>query len=419
MDSSTAAETKSMEGNPSTALKSNRLRYYRHIGRHFSSKAETVLNHESYFNAYFLKFDEGSFFYYRASIAFRACERWRDAGECLVKCANIFLRQKMFSEAAVLFAESAEVLMKIDKGECVKCMEQSISIYCDVGRFDIAAKLEREVALIHFESMDWDESLMHFKRASEFFLSEQMFEQSSFCLDQSAMCLMEIGEYGNAYEVYLSIARACIESNLLFFNHTEKIFKAVLCLFALSVEKGDKRGVAKYQNISKILDDMKKEFFMWGNSKENLFLRNMIKIRMDADIDAFADHLYFWDNVKPLDKYSTQIMESFMIELKKEATRRSKERAKKQAAEDKKTLQAKRQERRVKELRRKGLLIGGGAEEDKSSEKQVVVTTDAVGNTEAKDDALREGDGENSMVDSEDELFDEIEDQDMNDPKPT
>ena len=81
---------------------------------------------------------------YQDSIKLRIRGLWRDAGDRLVKCAEVYLRTKMLIEAATIYTEAAESYMKIDKGEAMRAYQLAIKLYCDVGRFDIGGKLERK-----------------------------------------------------------------------------------------------------------------------------------------------------------------------------------------------------------------------------------------------------------------------------------
>lgn len=82
--------------------------------------------------------DALSFKLYRESIALKIKGKWREAGDKIVKCAEMHINLKMFIEAATLYTEAAECFIKIDKGEALNTYRLSIKVYCDIGRFDIA-----------------------------------------------------------------------------------------------------------------------------------------------------------------------------------------------------------------------------------------------------------------------------------------
>ncbi len=77
---------------------------------------------------------------YKESVALRIKGKWRDAGDKIVKCAEMHIILRMSLEAATLYTEAAECYIKIDKGEALNTYRLSIKIYCDIGRFDIAGE---------------------------------------------------------------------------------------------------------------------------------------------------------------------------------------------------------------------------------------------------------------------------------------
>ena len=399
VDSQTNASANPVDIN-SVALKSNRLKFYRRRGQIYFARAEAVLAQESAFNAFFLKFDEATFYYYRASMAFRACERWRDAAESLTKCANVFLHQKMYSEAAVLFTEASDLYSKIDKIDCVQTIQEAVSIYCDTGRFDVAGKLENDVAMTYFNLMDWDEALIHFRRAADFFVSEQLLDHSDRCLEKAAHCLMEKEEYTKASEVYILIAEGCTRNNLQSFNCIDHLFMALICLLGNPTSKEDKYSIEKYKNIQKYNIDLGNKFFMWKNCKESLFFKNIINFRENPDADAFIDHVYYWDNVKPLNRVSISILKIMYEEIAIEKNRREKEKTKALRREERKTMRAKRELKRKEILYKRGIIS--------TPVPQVEGVTD-----EQKVDETNENDGkpkEDQEEDDDDEDDDEEED---------
>mmetsp|Transcript_6988 Transcript_6988/g.10378 ORF Transcript_6988/g.10378 Transcript_6988/m.10378 type:complete len:130 (-) Transcript_6988:1298-1687(-) len=82
---------------------------------------------------------------------------WRMAADSLVKSAEAYVRLKMKIVAACLFTEAAETYYKIDKNDAMKAYKNSITLFCDLGRFDLAGRLERKVAHICYDSKHWEE----------------------------------------------------------------------------------------------------------------------------------------------------------------------------------------------------------------------------------------------------------------------
>ena len=136
---------------------SRRLHANKKRGKKFYQKGlDTLERHFKY--AEFMKFDDAAYLFYKSSISYKICSQWNLAGMSLIKCAEMHAKVKMLPEAAALYTEAAELIMKADVTEAVRTYRLAISIYCDIGRFDIAGRMERSVAFTDYDMHHWEEA---------------------------------------------------------------------------------------------------------------------------------------------------------------------------------------------------------------------------------------------------------------------
>ena len=293
-------------------MRSNRHKYHKTRAKKLMAKAEKSLHAKLIMNGFFLKFETSAFQFYQAALSFRACAVWRDAGYCLVRCAGLHqYRLRNLFEAALLYSEAAEVYEKIDKGESMKYFKQAISLYCDLGRFDIAGKIQKKLAISQLRLKHYEEAAEGFRKASDFL--SNLPEQSNVCLEKAAECLIELNEYQTASDLYTIIAESYAQSNLQYFNCRDKLFRGVMCLFgepmvpdyddddsstftpaAGSVDDGSEE---KYANIKAVVASYEKIDVLWRCSKEVRFINNIIDCRLEYDQNEFADNLYYYHNM--------------------------------------------------------------------------------------------------------------------------
>eukprot|EP01041_Mallomonas_annulata_P005873 gene5873-11864_t len=343
----------------SNALKTNRLKVYRARGKVARAIGEAVLTRDLVLNAFALKFDEAAYYFYSASMAFRAAGRWRDGGECLSRCGHIYSRLKLSVEAAIFFTEAADSFLKVDKIECVKHLDLAIGIYCDTGRFDAAGRLEREIAFIHFNLQDWEESAIHFEKAADFFIGDLLFDQCHTCLEKAVQCYLELGEYKTASDTCIKIAEGCITNNLRTFNCVDYLCRSLICLMAIPHEHGDHKSANKYKEIEILSQSFQGRYILWNNSKQSQFIANIIKAKKGDNVHDFADHLYYWDNVFPLDRFNIIMLKFVHEEILKEIGNHEKHKQKQQRAVLRKL------EKKLKEDKRRLALIQRGKDPDK------------------------------------------------------
>lgn len=312
--------------------------------------------------------ESSAFKYYLESIQLRIKGLWRDAGDNLMKCAEQYQRLKMGIESATIYCEASECYMKVDKSEAFSCLSLAVKAYCDIGRFDIAGKIERKIALMHFRVKHWEDSAFHYKRSASFLSGERMLEQSDFCFEKAAECLIRIGDIEEAQLIYEKLAVSCVNSNLRRFRSTKLILKAILCMFALDVafkqptqEDVDTEAlreaeseassyryisaekeptisgsmVEKYEEIYMKNNEYELIDYLWRCSKEKVFVQNLIEFRRNLKYHEYIDHVYYWNNVRPLDDTSLLLLKIPVLELQKDVATFEARQAAKVAAKQK------------------------------------------------------------------------------------
>lgn len=136
----------------------------RRMAKRLLKKGEEALVRKDKIAA-FLKQDDATTFFYRSSICFKQCSRWRDAGDVLLKCGDIYKNNKMLNEAAAVYTDAAEAFIKVDKTEALNTYASIITLYCELGRFDIAGKIEKKIAVIHHLNKHYEEASFHYRKA--------------------------------------------------------------------------------------------------------------------------------------------------------------------------------------------------------------------------------------------------------------
>ncbi len=443
-------------------MKSNRLKYHRRRAKNFMIKADKALSSRTLTTAPLLKFETAATFYFQASISFRVGSNWRDAGDALVKCAVMHhLRLRRFDEAAALYTEAAEIFLKIDKNDSITNFRSAVSLYCDLSQFDVAGILQRRIAEIQAASRHWDEAANSYHKAADFLAASA--EQSDYCFEKCAECLIEDGKYGEASEIFLIIAESCAMSNLRFFNARDKLFRSILCSMAeawlyseeyeyhdeesdamkntvtetssafnvkkknapvAETEEGKRKPSAKYETIKSLIIQYESVDCTWKCSKESLFLWNIVKTRENFDMDAFADHVYYWNSVQALDRIDIMLLSVVHKEIEAELKRRLDEiNSIRHAIEKKKRIRA-RLAKKKQNMKERGLDPNSISEadildeEDEEEASSRPGTASRPGTSVAEDqDEKEEGEGEGEGgSEDEDEEDDEVSDLDVDLP---
>ena len=327
--------------------------------------------------------------YYHESVDLRIRGAWRDAGDKLMKCADVYLYIKMLLEAACLYTEAAECYMHIDKGESLVAYKKAIKVYCDVGRFDIGGKLEQRLGYLNLHAQHWEDAALHFRKAANFLSGDKLLDQSDHCLEKCAECLIQLGDYKEASHLFQMVSKSCVNSNLRRMYSLDHLLMSILCLMAIpdggepmlapqdymtppraKSTAGTPNDISpngaghftprtqdeevplyqtKYDRLYSINEQFDKGDFMWRRSKDKLFVRNIIKARIDMDIHSYADHLYYWSNVRPLNSARTILLKVPMTEIQHAIAEEIRLEAERKAAADARLIKKKKHQDRAQE----------------------------------------------------------------------
>lgn len=284
--------------------------------------------------AAFRRYEDAAYYFFLSHLSYKACSRWRPAGDSLVQLAKVYTLMKEPLESATVYTMASEVYMRIDKSEGLKALRSAINIYCDLGRFDIAGRLEQQVAELHYINKHWEEASTHFEKAANFVAGEQLFEQSDLYLEKAAGCYVEVGEYMEAQRLFETIARSSVQSNLRKFNARDFLFRACLCSLAMPVHVPKLKdgitvdishpidGEHKYEKVFQKIFYYETIDPLFRGSSEQKFLLNIYQFRLDWNLDSLADHMYCWNNVRPLDRWCLLMIQVVANEVKNELSRR-------------------------------------------------------------------------------------------------
>lgn len=300
--------------------------------------------------------DSVAFKYYQDSIKLKIEGKWRDAGDKLIKCADLYLFLRLALEAATVYTEAAECFMKIDKSEALRAYALSVKTYCEVGKFTVAGQLERKIAMIHYRIQHFEDAASHFQKAANFLSGDKNMEQSELCQEKAAECYVHIGEYREAFRVYDSLANSCVSSNLRRFEARNFLMKAVICLFGeiiataevekrpgspnrpsspshgelpapsnnkndgplvtpLSLEQLQLRYLNKYSDIENKIMEYNSIDYLWKSSRHQKLLKNILKYRRERDLHSFVDHLFYWNSIEQWDEECLILWQNTVAEM--------------------------------------------------------------------------------------------------------
>ncbi|KAJ0401906.1 hypothetical protein P43SY_003523 [Pythium insidiosum] len=255
------------------------------------------------------KYEDASDFFEKAGNQYKIAKKWQESADAYIKCAECQMRLKENSRAAQFYQNAADALSKVNPTDSIEYFKHAISMLCDAGRFTNAAKLQKQIAEIYEGQDNMEEALENYQQAADYFNGENQQSSANNMLLKVAQLSAQLERYDGAREIYESIAKSSMESNLLKFNAKNHLLNAGICALAAKDLVLIQMKWQEYQEID----------YTFADSREGKFLQAMMQAFEGFNADAFADAVYQFDTISKIEPWKITILlrvkESIMGEV--------------------------------------------------------------------------------------------------------
>mmetsp|Transcript_40303 Transcript_40303/g.47154 ORF Transcript_40303/g.47154 Transcript_40303/m.47154 type:complete len:321 (+) Transcript_40303:108-1070(+) len=278
----------------------------------FLNDAEKTLKKSTWFSSSTeQKYEDAAELYDQAANAYKVGQMNSEAGVAYMKAAELY-RDKLSNqmEGSKALSNAGSCLKKVNAAEAVKAYNQAVSLLCDAGRLNQAAKLSKQIA----EMYENDSSAVADESVDPTVLAIESYQQASDLFEmenaksQASQCKAKVAELSSAQldppdllkgaEIYENLGRECLENNLLKYNAKGYFLQSCLCHLA----NGD--AIAASQSMSRFesLD------FTFGESREGKFVSGLIEAIENFDSESFATICFEFDRISKLDPWKTSML---------------------------------------------------------------------------------------------------------------
>ena len=261
------------------------------------------------------KYENAAESFVKAATAYKVGGCADEAGAAYRRAADLYKdKLKSLGEASKCLSDAGACLKRSNPAEAVGCYRSAVTLLCDAGRLNQAAKLSREIAeIFENESAATDDgggedggtavaaAIASYQQAAELFEMEQAKSQASSCLQKVAeLCsgALDPPEMLRAAEIYEGLGRQCLESNLLKYNAKTHFLNGILCHLA----NGDSIGASQVLARSDGLD------YTLADSREGKFARSLVECVEGFDAEGFATACFEYDRISKLDPWKTSLL---------------------------------------------------------------------------------------------------------------
>ncbi|XP_051123092.1 alpha-soluble NSF attachment protein-like [Andrographis paniculata] len=264
-------------------------------GEDFEQKAEKKLSGWGLFGS---KYEDASELFDKAANSFKLAKEWNRAGAVYVKLANCHLKMDSKHEAANSYADAAHCYKKTNINESISCLEQSVNVFLDIGRLNMAARYYKEVAELHEQEQNLEKAVVYYDRAADLFQSEEVSTSANQCKQKVAQFSAQLEQYQKAIEIYEEIARHSLTNNLLKYGVKGHLLNAGICQLCKGDVVAITNALDKYQDLDPT----------FSGTREYKLLSDLAAAVDEEDIAKFTDAVKEYDSMTQLDSWRTTLL---------------------------------------------------------------------------------------------------------------
>jgi len=254
------------------------------------------------------KYEDAAEAFDKAANAYKVGGMYSEAGDAYRKAADL-QKEKLnnLSEASKMLSNAGSCYSKISPADAITSYREAVTLLCDAGRLNQAAKLSKQIGEIHEKEIAEGSNdtvvaaIESYEQAAELFQMEDAKSQASQCLSKVAelsSAALNPPDLLKAAQLYDDLGRQCLESNLLKYNAKGYFVQCILCHLAAGDPVASEQAVSRFNNLD----------FTFADSREGKFCSQLVECVDKHDSGGFATACFEFDRISKLDAWKTSIL---------------------------------------------------------------------------------------------------------------
>ena len=195
--------------------------------------------------------------------------------------------------------EAFKVYRKESPEDAARVLTAAIAQYTSKGAFRRAATHQQNLAEVYeLELGDTRRALAAYETAAQWFESDNAEALANkLYLKVADLAALE-GDYAKATQLFESVAKSSLNSNLMRWSVKDYFLKAGICHLASGDLVATNRALQSYRDLDNA----------FVQTRENMLLTDLADAVEKGDQEAFADKLFQYDQLSKLDKWKTTLL---------------------------------------------------------------------------------------------------------------
>lgn len=240
--------------------------------------------------------------YEKAANWFKYAQMHQQAGETYKKAAECYNKVNCTHDTASMLTKAASCYSEVSADTAVDSLKMAIAYYITEGRFQMAARLQKDIAGILEKHDRLAEAALEYEEAGNLHAHGSP-ASADACYLSAAELYARLRNYEKATVLFEKLADGAVQSPLRIYSVNNYLFKAALCSIALGNWTSD---------ISMRYRDKMK---LGGESVEYDFLLSIVDAIGAADSDAFTQSFNHYASIVRLETWQREVLQEIARKL--------------------------------------------------------------------------------------------------------
>eukprot|EP00300_Choanocystis_sp_HF-7_P027377 c32474_g1_i1.p2 GENE.c32474_g1_i1~~c32474_g1_i1.p2 ORF type:complete len:302 (+),score=93.32 c32474_g1_i1:30-908(+) len=245
------------------------------------------------------KYEEAEEKFAAAGNLFKTIKKMDEAANAYKKAGEMSGKLGNQHDQATHYVNAANVLKKMDVPASAELLRMAVTLFCELGRFNMASKNQKDLAEMLEESgAELPESIAAYEAAAEYYNGENATTSANKMLLKVGMLSAQIEKYERAVEVFEAVAASSLDSQLTKFSVKGYFLSAGLCHLATGEIVAARRALERYLDMD----------LTFHGCREAVFLEDICKAFEDNDVDEFTAKVIEFDRISKLNNWQTTML---------------------------------------------------------------------------------------------------------------
>ena len=244
------------------------------------------------------KYEEAAELFEKSGNQFKLAKEWKSAGSAFMRCSDCHQYCKNAYECTDALVEAGKCYKKVRDEDAILCYTTAIGMYCDDGKFNSAAKLQKELGEYYKETDSFDKAAEAYKKSADYFSGEEQHTSANASLlEVGKIYCEELNMAEEAVQIFEQVAKSYLQHGTMKYQVKDLFLRCMMCRFRTIKASNFSEQVAHCREAYERYDGMDLNL---SGTREAELIEGILKAAAEQDEKMVSEYAYRYEGIKKL-----------------------------------------------------------------------------------------------------------------------